>query len=205
MFGFGKKKKGDNALNSAFQRISEALVDDDLQIRILGPQQYSYFKSLSAIDQTHNAEGEFGRSLGNPIPTNGPIGTISYLSNLATFRGHRLLFHRVRSFGNIDAYEFVALSGDDWGFFFVDMYHSRKSDKIPDGFKKMVGPQQLQGFNHYWDDFPLGFVEQKKNLPQDLRFLYASIESVAREMTGRDFVRPTLQRLVLAEIQEHKP
>ena len=54
MFGFGKRKKGNSSLESTFERISQMLTDDDLQLRILGPQEYSKFKSLTAIDKRHN-------------------------------------------------------------------------------------------------------------------------------------------------------
>jgi hypothetical protein len=200
MFGFGKKRKEDKALEAAFKRISQALTDDDLQLRFLGPQQYSYFKALSAIDKHPNGEGAFGTSLKNPIPANGPIGTISYLSNLTTSSGQRITFHRISAFGNIDVYEFVALSGSPWGFFFVDMYQSRKSTLVPKNFTQASAPQQFIGFNHFWDDFPFGFAEQKQALPKDMRLLYASVNSVSHEMTGRDYVRPELHAAVRDQI-----
>ena len=131
MFGLFGKKNPQKALEDAFRRMDKMLTDDDLQIRVLGPQGYAHFRSLSAIDQHPKSEGDFGRSLTNPIPANGPIGSMSYLSNLGTNSGHRILFHRIKVFQDIDVYEFAALSGDSWGLLFVDMYHSRKSKQIP--------------------------------------------------------------------------
>lgn len=200
MFGLFKKKSFQRELEGAFRKMEKLLTDDDMQIRILGPQGYSHFSSLSAIDRRPNGEGDFGRSLNNPIPTNGPIGSISYLSNLGTSAGHRILFHRVKVFDDIDVYEYAALSGDDWGFLFVDMYHSRKSTLTPSGLIKLTGAQQLIGFNHFWDDFPFGYAEQKEKVPGDLRLLYASIDSIAKEMRGRDFVRPDMHDMVLQSI-----
>lgn len=200
MFGFFKKKNAQRELEVVFQRMERLLTDDDMQIRVLGPQGYSQFRSLIAIDRHPNGDGEFGRSLKNPIPTNGPIGSICYLSNFGTGSGHRILFHRVKVFGNIDVYEYAALSGDDWGFLFVDMYHSRKSTLAPSGLKKLPGTQQLIGFNHFWDDFPFGYAEQKQKVPRELSLLYASIDSVAKEMRGRDFERPEMHNMVLQRI-----
>ena len=100
---------------------------------------------------------------------------------------------------NIDIYEFAALSGDVWGLFFVDMYHSRKSRLVPEGFQSLPGTQQLTGFNHFWDDFPLGFADQKQLVPADLRMVYAPISTIEHEMRGRTFERPELHdRLVQA-------
>jgi len=79
VFGFGKKRREQAALDSAMEIISRNLTDDDTQIRILGPKNYSIFKNYSAIDSRINAEGEFGRALTNPIPTNGPIGSLVYM------------------------------------------------------------------------------------------------------------------------------
>ena len=200
MLGFFKKKTPKVELQNAFQKMEKLLSDDDMQIRILGPQVYAQFRSLTAIDQHPKGEGEFGRSLKNPIPTNGPIGSIAYLSSLGTISGHIVLFHRLKMFDDIDVYEFVALSGDVWGLLFVDMYHSRKSRRVPDGFKKLSGSQQLIGFNHFWDDFPLGFAEQKQAVPADLRMLYAPISTVEQEMRGRTFKRPTLHNLLIQSI-----
>lgn len=202
MFGIFKKKSAQRALEGGFQKMERLLTDDDMQIRVLGPQGYSQFRSLTAIDCHPNGEGEFGRSLKNPIPTNGPIGSIAYLSSLGTTNGHRILFHRVKVFDNIDVYEYVALSGGDWDFLFVDMYHSRKSKLVPSGFRKLSGPQQLIGFNHFWDDFPFGYAEQKEKVPRDLRLLYVSIDSLAKEMRGRHFERPEMHEMVLQSILE---
>jgi len=80
------------------------------------------------------------------------------------------------------------------------MYHSRKSRLTPNGFQRLSGPQQFIGFNHYWDDFPCGFAEQKQAMPKDLRLVYASIDSVAREMIGRNYERPELHEAVLQQI-----
>lgn len=201
MFGWFRKKSPARDLQNVFQKLETLLSDDDMQVRVLGPQQYAQFRTFTAIDQYPNAEGEFGQTLDNPIPANGPIGSLSYLSNLTTkIGGHRILFHRVRSSDKIDAYEYVALSGDAWGFPIVDMYHSRKSRFIPAGFQKLPGAIQLTGFNHFWDDFPFGYVEQKELAPRDLRLLYAPVETIAKEMRGRDFRRPKIQQGVLQNI-----
>ena len=46
-------------------------------------------------DQLPNATGEFGRSPSNPIPVNGPLGEVVYLSRLTTETGAPVMFHRV--------------------------------------------------------------------------------------------------------------
>lgn len=200
MFGFLRRKTSEIQVDAAFEKISLALSDDDFQLRILGPKEYAQFSSLTAIDQHYGAEGEFGTSFTNPIPTNGPIGSLCYLSHLKLDRRHRILFHRIREIDGIDVYEFVTLSGKNWGFMFIDMYHSRKSRISPKEFVIEERPQQLCGFNHYWDDFPFGFAEQKAKMPRDLRLLYCSIEAISKEMEGREYVPPQIHMMARSAI-----
>lgn len=79
---------------------------------------------------------------------------------------------------------------DRIGVSFLDMYHSRKSRLAPSGFSIAKRPLQLTGFNHFWDDFPFGFSEQKASMPDDLRLLYSSINSISENMRGKEF-RPS--------------
>lgn len=202
MFKLFKKDKGAGH-NKAFERISEILTSDDMQIRILGPDVYGRLSALSAIDKVPNPEGEFGIALGNPIPTNGPIGSLSYISSMTTEAGSRLLFHRIKAHGNIDVFEYVSMDSSSWGYLFVDMYHSRKSKILPKGFVKPPGSQQLTGFNHMWDSFPYYFGEQKQKLPSDIRLLYAPTSSIEKEMVGRKYIRPELHAGLGAIIMAH--
>jgi hypothetical protein len=191
---FGRKNKERKAVNAILENIALMLSDDEMQLRILGPQQYAVFKSLTAIDAHRDAEGDFGTNFRNPIPTNGPIGSLAYLSNLNSPLGYPLLFHRINSIDKIDIYEYVSFMGVEWGLLFVDMYHSRKSRLVPNGFARTGNTRQLSGFNHYWEDFPFGFAEQKHSLQGDIRLLYCTIEAIANEMRGREFSAPEKHR-----------
>lgn len=201
MRGFFRKNPRSASPEAVIQRIGRLLFDDDLQLRALGPQEYSHFSSLSAIDQHPNADGEFGRSVKNPIPTNGPVGSISYLSNLSTDSGHKITFHRVKVVDGIDIYEYVSLAGTEWGTLCVDMYHSRKSKLTPDGLCRTPTAQQFIGFNHFWDDFPMGYAEQKAKMPAELRLLFAPISVFTKEMTGRSFERPEAHKLLMQALR----
>lgn len=206
MFGFFKKRNQEqHALHDIFSKMSDVLSNDDLQNRLSGPQMYSYLKALPAYDARPNAghEGPLGEVRLNPIPANGPIGSLVYLSSLRHSSGSRITFHRVQSIERVDMYEYVTLDGLHWGWLFVDMYHFRKSKPTPDGFTKLPPPQQLTGFYHYWDDFPFGYALQKEALQSDLGLLYCSIQLVSEQMKGRDFTPPyshAFQKSILGEI-----
>jgi hypothetical protein len=55
----------------------------------------------------------------NPIPVNGPIGELAYLSKLETVQGERILFHRIGTVNMIDVLEAVTFSGSEWFILFI--------------------------------------------------------------------------------------
>ena len=93
-------------------------------------------------DSLPNARGDFGNFFRNPIVTNGIIGTLIYFGKLVvedTKQG--IIFHRLGSINNImteigeiDIYEIVDESGQWWDILFVDMYHPRRTNKVPLGY-----------------------------------------------------------------------
>ena len=97
-----------------------------------------------------------------PIPVNGPIGQLAYLSRLETQSGQRILFHRLGAIGTVDVFEAVSFNGSRWFILFVDLYHPRRSRLTPDGFrftKDVVA--QFSGFHKFCENFPYDFVEKK--------------------------------------------
>ena len=46
-------------------------------------------------DEIAGPVGEFGRDPRNPIPVNGPLGELTYLSNLRTVDSQPIMFHRL--------------------------------------------------------------------------------------------------------------
>src|SRR5262249_40522622 len=60
-------------------------------------------------DEIAGAVGEFGRDPRNPIPVNGPLGELTYLSSLRTVDSQLIMFHRLGSTSNVDIYEMVSL------------------------------------------------------------------------------------------------
>src|SRR3546814_6579765 len=58
-----------------------------------------------------NGSGPFGFTETNPIPVNGPIGQLAYLSRLETQSGQRILFHRLAAIDKVDVFEAVTFDG----------------------------------------------------------------------------------------------
>ena len=90
-------------------------------------------------EEVPNGYGDFGTSVTNPIPVNGPLGEVVYLNRLRSRSGAAFLYHRLGSFDTplytrkIDAYELVAADASEWLTLYFDMYHLRRSTKAPSG------------------------------------------------------------------------
>ena len=143
------------------KKIDHMLDSDDEQNRTVPEPFRSQIADGLDCDELPEAKGEFGRSPTNPIPTNGPIGEVIYLSRLRTASGSPVMFHRVRSedglIGAVDVYEVLSLDGTVNETLFLSMYHPRKSKKVPHGYtytSKLDPDNFTYGVNHIVANFP---------------------------------------------------
>jgi hypothetical protein len=120
----------------------------------------------AAVDKLPDASGEFGRDASNPIPVNGSLGEVVYLSTLRTSDGLPIVAHRVATANRIDAYEVFAIGSGDWDLLYFDPYHPRKSKLTPDGFTRQR-TMFFAAINQRVENFPAG------------------IEAPLREFTGK--------------------
>ena len=131
-------------------------------------------------DEVTGASGPFGLSYNNPIPVNGLIGTYKYLGKLLSPGGNIFYFHRLGSLSAdvvenpVDAYEVVDLKGQHWDIVFLDMYHPRRSNKAPPGYrykdydKRMGDIPFAFGVDICCQDFPYDLpdaIEKRNDLP----------------------------------------
>jgi hypothetical protein len=112
-----------------------------------------------SVDELPSAEGEFGRSLSNPIPTNGPIGELIYLSTLSTDAGTPVLAHRLGSINSVDVYETVSFDGLLWDVLFLTLYHPRKSRKVRAGYRSLSEARFIYAVNRRLQSFPSGMSD----------------------------------------------
>ena len=188
----------DNALREVFEKIRRILEDEEFQLDMIHPAMKAMIESRPAYDQDPNGTGPFGFSETNPIPVNGPIGQLAYLSKLETERGERILFHRIGAVGTIDVFEAVTFSGSEWFIWFVDLYHPRRSRLTPDGFRFTQEVGQFSGFNKFCTDFPYDFVEMKQSERESgLSLAYIAISKVAEPIQNRAYQRPLAHKAKL--------
>lgn len=187
---FGGNKE-DKALREAVAHIHRILDDEKFQLELINPAMRSMLKSAPAYDKDPNGTGAFGFTETNPIPVNGPIGQLAYLSKLETQSGQRILFHRLGAIGKVDVFEAVSFNGAEWFILFVDLYHSRRSRLTPDGFRFTKDVAQFSGFHKFCDNFPYDFIEKKASERESgLSIAYIAINKVSEQIQNRGFSRP---------------
>lgn len=195
LFGGSKEEK---ALSESLAQVHRILDDEKFQLELLHPAMRVMLESAPAYDKDPNGSGPFGFTETNPIPVNGPIGQLAYLSRLETQSGQRILFHRIGAIGTVDVFEAVTFNGAEWFILFVDLYHSRRSRLTPYGFRIMNGVAQFSGFHKFCENFPYDFVE-KKALERDsgLSMAYIAIVKVSDQIQSRVFNRPLAHKAKL--------
>ena len=198
---FGGNKE-DKALRDAMAHIHRILDDEQFQLELVHPAMKSMLESAPAYDRDPNGTGPFGFIETNPIPVNGPIGQLAYLSRLETQSGQRILFHRLGAIGTVDVFEAVSFNGAEWFIFFIDLYHPRRSRLTPDGFRFTNDVAQFSGFHKFCDNFPYDFIEKKASERESgLSMAYIAISKVSDQIQNRVFNRPLAHKAKLALVK----
>lgn len=198
---FGSNKE-DKALREAFDHIYRMIEDEKFQLELLNPMMREVIESAPAYDKDPNGTGPFGYTEANPIPANGPIGQLAYLSRLETQSGQRILFHRLGAVDTVDVFEAVTFNGKEWFILFVDLYHPRRSRLTPDGFRFTKEVAQFSGFTNFCENFPYDFVEKKASMSESgLSMAYIAISKVSEQIQNQVFNRPLAHKAKLELVQ----
>ncbi len=195
LFGGNKEEK---ALREALSHIQRILDDEKFQLELVHPAMKAMLESAPAYDQDPRGSGPFGFAETNPIPVNGPIGQLAYLSRLETQAGQRILFHRLGAIDRVDVFEAVTFDGREWFVLFLDLYHPRRSRLTPDGLRFTKDVPQFSGFHKFCEDFPYDFVEKKASERESgLSMAYIAISKVSDQIQNRVFNRPLAHKAKL--------
>ncbi len=166
-------------------------------------------------DMLPGAKGEFGRAPTNPIPVNGPLGEILYLSRLRTNPGWKrlwspgspLMFHRVRAEdgleGAVDVFEVLSLDGRMREKLFLSMYHPRKSHSAPTGYAiapKLDSDNLTYGVNHVVERFPQRLDAYIRQWQMDMLGIPLPVHRVREAVNGSRF-KPSF----IGDIEQHRP
>jgi hypothetical protein len=195
-------------VNAGYKKLHRLMDNEKAQIERLPEPLRSEVRSGADCDEIAGAVGEFGVDPRNPIPVNGPLGAMIYLSNLRTGTSQQIMFHRLGSVSRVDIYETVSLDGTRWDFLFLHLYHPRKSRRPPSGYQIVTDAERnrlLLGTNEFLTAFPNQLSDVIANTSERL-FGFRTRPPQVREAVRRAiFARPTdhLTRLniIMAIIQ----
>lgn len=156
---FNRGKSANAPVDDLFEKLHSFLNSEEKQNERLPPKLRNMIANAPSVDTLPNAFGEFGKDLNNPIPVNGPVGSVLYLSGLETATGSRVAFQRLGSIASVDAYEIVAFDCRQWDVLYLNMYYPRKSRKLPNGYKP-TSPSQFRALVRGTTDYSLHFPKQ---------------------------------------------
>lgn len=199
---FGENKQ-DKALRDALEHIRRLIDDEDFQNDLVHPAVKQILLSAPAYDKDPDGTGPFGFTEANPIPVNGPIGELAYLSRLETISGQRILFHRIGAIGTVDVFEAASFDGSEWFVLFADFYHPRRSRLTPEGLRFTKELAQFSGFHKFCENFPYDFIEKKMaDRESGLSMAYIPISKIATQIEQRVFNRPLAHKAKLELVKE---
>jgi len=181
LFGKGAKRSQSDLppeIEAIFKKIHNFMVDEDTQNSNYPPELQQLMVVGGGVDEVPGAAGEFGRDIQNPIPVNGPIGELIYISMMSLPGGCAIMGHRLGSMEGIDIFETVSLDGSRWDILFFDMYHTRKSKRLPSGYKA------------YFQRFLLATNKWVPTFPCDM---YEAMRECTERIIGRSLVYPQLR------------
>ncbi|MEA2949730.1 MAG: hypothetical protein QOI40_5060 [Alphaproteobacteria bacterium] len=157
LFSVGKRESNDE-----IEKLIRFFEDESLQNDRAPKAVREKIIGGTSVDEIPGAFGEFGLTLTNPIPVNGAIGEVVYLSSLRHAGKTQILFHRLGSLSGIDIYEIVNIDGSAWSILYLDFYHPRKSSRSPKGYSIASRDQssyRLYGVNYLVPNFPYGLFK----------------------------------------------
>lgn len=188
----GSKSRGPDPKNAVFAKLDRFLISDAEQNHLMPDSIRLRMERGELCDMIQGAEGEFGRSFKNPIPVNGPIGEVLYLSSLASNNGNFIFAHRLGAIDDIDVFEIVTADGEQWDILFLDLYHPRKSNLLPKGYKfreKLFSPI-ITATNRTVPVFPDQMREAITEWSKSILGIPLASKEIRLALAERQFSRP---------------
>jgi len=160
LLDFFRRMSKRRAKNELFDNVRRFMADEAEQNLSCPDYLLHEMERGGAVDEWIGASGDFGRCPENPVPVNGPLGEMIYISNLSTSSGSRILGHRLGAMDRVDVYEVFALDGSRWDLIFLHPYHTRKSRLAPAGYSILAKPTGiLTATNYFVETFPTNVKE----------------------------------------------
>jgi hypothetical protein len=198
---FGGKSTPDKLspdVEAIFEKLDRFLKTPSLQNESLPEALQKAIAKNIPCDTVPGADGVYGRTYTNPIPTNGPIGQALYLSSLQ-INGTSVMFHRLGSISNIDVFETVSLDGEVWDVLFLSLYFPRRSSKLPTGYS-LDETGRFFGTTSRVDPFPQDLYQAVRLFTKGVLGMPLPNRLIREALAERRFLRPEAHKLRVDEL-----
>jgi hypothetical protein len=203
-FSRKKSRRLSPGLARIFEKLQTIIEDENLQNESMPELIKAEIDWSKSVDTVPNSWGEFGRNLSNPIPVNGPLGEILYLSSIRLNDGRRIAFHRLGSVNEVDVFETVSFDGDAWSVLYVNMYYARKSKRTPEGFQFVSANEHntslIRGTNHHMANFPSSIFQTAAECSKRF-FAFSIADPDLKLLDKRAWTRPPRHLALLGQLK----
>jgi hypothetical protein len=212
LWPFGRKDPS-TSLSPEVQRIFEKIhrfLDDEAAQNNALPEDFRRTLAESpSCDRIPKAFGEFGRTPTNPIPVNGPVGELIYLSRLETSNGVAIAFHRLGALDGVDVFEVASEDGRQWDVLYLSLYFPRKSKHVPSGYRLVSDEARqralIRGTTLRVDGFPKGIYSATMECTKRLIGMPLGDSQLKAIEARNDLARPRKHVEVLSQLKFTSP
>ncbi|MEM9601961.1 MAG: hypothetical protein AAGA11_03805 [Pseudomonadota bacterium] len=197
IFRHRSQREAEAKLDQDIEEVNRLLEDPAHQLSMMPERVVEQARRNGRVDTVPGASGSFGTVPTNPIPVNGTVGAMAWLSRLQTRQGESLVFHRVGLLHGLEVYEALSLTRANWFLFFLDPVHLGASRQAPEGFRLMAEGRLFHGVGRLMPRFPGDLERIVASYDEVFRLATVAPNKVLNQLASREPERPVAQRLKL--------
>ncbi len=197
MFRHRSQRTAEAQLDAEVDGLNRLLEDAEYQLSFMSAEFAEDALSNGAAEEVPGAIGRFAYTPTNPVPVNGTVGAMAYLSRLQTRSRDSLIFHRLGRLDALEVFEALCLAQGQWFVFFLDPRYARASASAPEGLTLLRPGRLLHGVGTTMRDFPFEFAEIVGEYKEEFRLATVAPNKVLNQLPHGSVERPLAQRLKL--------
>lgn len=194
---YRSQRTAEAKLDREIETLNRLLEDEAYQLSLMPDQVVKEALRNGAVDEVAGGSGSFALLPSNPVPVNGTVGAMAWLSRLQTRHGDSLVFHRLGMLEAIEVYEALSLQRRQWFLFFLDPRYQRASTAAPAGFHLIAAGRPFHGVGSLMRHFPHDFEDIVSGYDEEFRLATVAPNKVLSHISRSDVQRPPAQRIKL--------
>ncbi|MEM6988388.1 MAG: hypothetical protein AAF499_17875 [Pseudomonadota bacterium] len=201
LFRNRSQRAAEAKLDQDVETVSRLLDDPDYQLSLMPRAIVDQARRNGHAGEIPNAAGSFALVPSNPVPVNGTVGAMAWLSRLQTRHGESLVFHRLGILGDLEVYETLSLQRQQWAMFFFDPRYLSASTRAPNGYQLLSSSRPFHGVGSHMRDFPFEFDEIVNGYSEAFKLATVAPNKILNQLPGVNTERPAVQQIKLEWLQ----